>query len=191
VRLGLGYTAFAICVAAFYWDYKLGFESTKYYTAAAVVIYAFINGLLSLWIWGIQQNAVYDGANKNGDRIEISTSTQKYVPIYNVSVTTYKYKGKTESVTFSKPFMEWFDKKGHFVSTPFQQIFATNVKIVGEADPKRVVEEKKKIVIEKPVDDGRSMDDKWASLLEESSGVAEAETTATPGKGTKRRAKKA
>lgn len=67
VRLALGYTAFAVSAAAFYWDYKLGFDSTKYYTAAAVVVYACLNGALMLWIWSVEGGKVYVGKTPRGD----------------------------------------------------------------------------------------------------------------------------
>lgn len=49
-------------------------------------------------------------------------------------------------------------------------MFATNVKVVGQADPKKIVEQKKKVVA--PEEVNKSMDEKWASLLAESSGVS-------------------
>jgi signal peptidase complex subunit 2 len=124
----------------------------------------------------------------------VSSKTEKYVPIYNLTVTTY---GKGEkvgkTVTVKKPFTQWFDKAGHFVVLPFQQMVASSVKIVGEADPAKVVEGKKKVV---RVEEGesKSMDQKWANLLAESSGVSlddlgETTPAATPSR--KKRGKKA
>jgi signal peptidase complex subunit 2 len=88
-----------------------------------------------------------------------------------------------------KPFTGWFDKAGHFVALPFQQMFASNISVIGEADPERVVQEKKKAV---RIEDGKSNDEKWAALLAESSGEVSGTSTATatPGKG-KKRGKKA
>ena len=60
--------AFAISAATFYWDYKLGFESTKYYTAAAVAVYACLNGALTFWIWGVEKGKVYVGTSPTGDK---------------------------------------------------------------------------------------------------------------------------
>ncbi|KAE9373274.1 putative signal peptidase complex subunit SPC2 [Stipitochalara longipes BDJ] len=191
-RLVLGYSAFAICAATFYWDYKLGFESTKHYTTIAVAVYAILNGILTFWIWGVEKGTIYIGTNKSGQRIEISSKTEKFTPIYNLSVTTVQKDGKRETVGIKKPFNAWFDKAGHFVALPFQQMLASGVKIVGEADPTKVVEGKKK---EKKVEGpDKSMDDKWASLLAESSGVSlddvAASPAVTPG-GRKKRGKKA
>ena len=69
IRLAIGYSAFAICAATFFWDYKLGFDATKYYTAAAVAVYACLNGLLTLWIWGVEKGKVYVGTSPNGDKV--------------------------------------------------------------------------------------------------------------------------
>jgi signal peptidase complex subunit 2 len=107
-------------------------------------------------------------------------------------VTTYRKGGKKETVSIKKPFTLWFDKAGHFVALPFQQMLASGVKLVGEADPTKVVEGKKKE--KKTGESNMSMDDKWASLLAESSGVdldgMAASPAATPG-GKKKRGKKA
>ena len=101
--------------------------------------------------------------------------------------------GKVKETKIEKSFTDWFDAAGRFVALPFQQMFASNVEVIGKADPKRIVTKKEKI--KAPVDNGKSMDEKWASLLAESSGVntatVEAESMATPGKGTKRRGRKA
>jgi len=69
VRLALGYSAFALCAACFYWDYTLGFEATKTYTAAAVALYTLLNGALTAWIWGVEKGVVYVGTSKDGDKV--------------------------------------------------------------------------------------------------------------------------
>ena len=86
MRLLLGYTAFAICAATFYWDYKLGFDATKHYTAIAVALYTALNSVLTLWIWGVENGNVYMGSSPSGQKIEISSSTTKHVPIYNLTI---------------------------------------------------------------------------------------------------------
>jgi hypothetical protein len=70
VRLALGYTAFGIAAACFFWDYKLGFESTKYYTAAAVTLYTLINGALTLWIMFREKGVVYEGTSPSGEKVK-------------------------------------------------------------------------------------------------------------------------
>jgi len=139
VRLALGYTAFAISAATFYWDYKLGFESTKYYTAVAVAIYTALNGFLTLWIWGVEKGKVYIGTSPSGEKIEISSSTKKHVPIYNLTIKCYPSgdSSNPKTITLAKSFTEWFDSAGHFVPLPFQKMFAGGVPIIGAADPMR------------------------------------------------------
>jgi signal peptidase complex subunit 2 len=112
-----------------------------------------------------------------------------------LTITTYfkDHPKVPNTVTIKKPFTQWFDKAGHFVALPFQQIVASNVKVVGVADPGKVVDGTKKVVrVEEG--DSKSMDQKWASLLAESSGVglddiSGASPGATPGR--KKRGKKA
>jgi len=69
VRLGLGYSAFAISAACFLWDYKFGFESTKWVTAGAVVLYTILNSLLTLWIWLVEKGTIYEGEAPSGEKV--------------------------------------------------------------------------------------------------------------------------
>ncbi|KAI0171983.1 SPC25-domain-containing protein [Hypoxylon sp. FL1284] len=137
-RLALGYSAFAIAAACFLWDYKLGFEPTKYYTAAAVALYTLINGVLTYWIGFVEKGTVYQGTAPDGTTISIATSTKKNVPTYNVKITvTPKKGGAPQTVELARSFTEWFDVQGHFVARPFQVMLATQVPIIAKADPKR------------------------------------------------------
>lgn len=158
IRLGLGYTAFAISAACFYWDYKFGWDATKQYTAVAVALYALLNGALTGWIYFVEKNKVYIGTSKNGDKvrsstllsaspttnqtqIEVSTTVKKHVSIYNLTA-TYTYASSPKipnSVSISKPFAEWFDASGKFVALPFQQMLASEVPVIGKADPARAL----------------------------------------------------
>jgi len=139
-RLVLGYSAFFVSAATFAWDYKLGFESTKYYTAAAVALYALLNTALTFWIWGVEKGTVYVGTSPTGEKINISTSTKKHDPTYYVTI-IYTPASKTTPITvkLSKPFTQWFDSAGHFVALPFQQLFASQVPVIGKADPLRAL----------------------------------------------------
>ena len=69
VRLAIGYSAFLVAGACFLWDYKLGFDSTKYYTAAAVLIYGCLNTALTLWIWAVEKGTVYVGTAPSGEKV--------------------------------------------------------------------------------------------------------------------------
>ncbi|CAJ0541689.1 Ff.00g081760.m01.CDS01 [Fusarium sp. VM40] len=138
VRLALGYTAFGIAAACFLWDYKLGFESTKYYTAAAVTLYTLINTALTLWIMFREKGIIYEGTSPSGEKISISSSTKKNVPIYNLAVTVTDKGSKPSVHKISKPFTGWFDETGQFVAVPFQELLANSVPVIGKRDPKRV-----------------------------------------------------
>ncbi|KAK6958220.1 hypothetical protein Daesc_001015 [Daldinia eschscholtzii] len=137
-RLALGYSAFAVAAACFAWDYKLGFDATKYYTAAAVALYALLNGVLTFWISFVEKGVVYQGVAPDGTKISIATSTKKNVPIYNVKITvTPKNGSPPETIELARSFTEWFDVQGHFIARPFQSVFATAVPLIAKADPKR------------------------------------------------------
>ncbi|EHL02443.1 putative Signal peptidase complex subunit SPC2 [Glarea lozoyensis 74030] len=190
VRLGLGYSAFALCAATFYWDYTYGFDSTKFYTTIAVAVYTILNTALTFWIWGVEKNTVYVGTHKtSGTKIQVQTKTDKFKAVYRVTVITTTKDGKSTTKKVDKAFSGWFDAAGHFVTRPFQQMLATNVELIGQADPKNVVVAAKKEKVDE-VEDNRSMDDKWASLLAESS-IEDAVTSGTPAKSAKKRGKKA
>ncbi|KAI0184121.1 microsomal signal peptidase 25 kDa subunit [Xylaria flabelliformis] len=136
-RLALGYGAFAIAAACFLWDYKLGFEDTKWYTAAAVALYTIINGALTLWISFVEKGTVYQGTASDGTKISVSTSTKKNEPTYYVVVEITPKGGAAQTIEFARSFTEWFDVQGHFIALPFQTMLATTVSPIGKADPKR------------------------------------------------------
>ena len=139
----------------------------------------------------MERGTIYVGTSPNGETIKIASTTTRHVPRYKLVVTTTSKDGKVKEQRIERSFTEWFDAAGHFVAKPFQQMFASNVEVIGKVDLKNVMKKEKKI--KAPVEDGKTMDEKWANLLAESSGSApvEADTTATPGKSSKRRGKKA
>ncbi|KAK1238773.1 hypothetical protein MKX07_004349 [Trichoderma sp. CBMAI-0711] len=141
VRLVLGYSAFLVSAACFAWDYKLGFESTKTYTAIAVAVYTLLNGLLTFWMMFVEKGVVYQGVAPSGDKITVATSTKKLDPTYRLSITVTDTSAKSRIIEIAKPFASFFDESGYFVAGPFQQILATAVPIVGKLDPKRIKSE--------------------------------------------------
>ncbi|KAL7813944.1 microsomal signal peptidase 25 kDa subunit domain-containing protein [Trichoderma aethiopicum] len=141
VRLALGYSAFLVSAACFAWDYKLGFESTKTYTAIAVAVYTLLNGLLTFWMMFVEKGVVYQGVAPSGDKITVATSTKKLDPTYRLSITVTDKSAKSRIIEIAKPFASFFDESGYFVAAPFQQILATAVPIVGKLDPKRIKSE--------------------------------------------------
>ncbi|KAL8387556.1 hypothetical protein RB595_009826 [Gaeumannomyces hyphopodioides] len=139
VRLGLGYGAFLVAAACFLWDYKLGFDGTKYYTAAAVALYTLLNGALTVWIWGVERGIVYVGTAPSGEKLTISSTTVKNDPTYRLSISVLpKGSATAQSLTVARAFNEWFDSAGHFVAAPFQTMLATAVPAIGRLDSKRL-----------------------------------------------------
>ncbi|KAM0346590.1 hypothetical protein ACHAPU_005302 [Fusarium lateritium] len=179
VRLALGYTAFGIAAACFLWDYKLGFDSTKYYTAAAVALYTLINTALTLWIMFREKGVIYEGTSPSGEKVSISSSTKKNVPIYNLEVNVTDKSSKSSVHKISKPFTGWFDETGQFVAIPFQELLANSVPAIGKRDPKRVTVSKELLDASPDVLD--------AILAANATGVESATADVTEKKGGKRR----
>ncbi|CAK7235213.1 hypothetical protein SEUCBS140593_009207 [Sporothrix eucalyptigena] len=140
VRLAIGYGALSVAVACFVWDWKLGFDSTKYYSAVAVAVYLALNVAMTFWARNVEGATVYVGTSPSGETVSIATSVEKYTPVYNVeiTVTSPSSKNAPKTITLSRPFSEWFNSAGVFVAAPFQTLFATAVPAIGKADPKRV-----------------------------------------------------
>ncbi|KAK0703611.1 microsomal signal peptidase 25 kDa subunit-domain-containing protein [Lasiosphaeria miniovina] len=148
VRLALGYSAFAVAAACFLWDYKLGFESTKWATAAAVIVYMVLNGALTFWLLAVEKGTVYVGRAPTGETVRIATASERQAakgqaPQYRVTAQVeggagVKGKAAVEKLVFTRSFAEWFDEAGNFVTPPFQSMLARAVPVVGKLDPKRV-----------------------------------------------------
>lgn len=162
MRLALGYSAFSVAALCFLWDYKLGWDSTKHYTAAAVVVYMCLNGALTYWMTQREKNIIYEGTAPSGDKVRslspadslvsplltrdlqitISTTTKKNVPIYNLGITVSPKRttatDRPQTYTLAKEFAGWFDEVGFFVAAPFQEMLASAVPLIGKQDPKRV-----------------------------------------------------
>ncbi|SPN97775.1 related to signal peptidase 18 KD subunit [Cephalotrichum gorgonifer] len=152
VRLSLGYSAFLTAAVCFAWDYKLGYDRTKYWTAGAVLLYMILSASMTAWMTFVEKGVIYEGVAPSGEAITIATSTKKYDPTYTVTIST-----PTSTTTFSRSFADWFDEQGRFVTVPFQQMLASAVPLIGVADPKRVVSEK---------DSAAQIDERGAGALE-------------------------
>ncbi|KAL7628278.1 hypothetical protein AAE478_002477 [Parahypoxylon ruwenzoriense] len=135
-RLALGYSAFAVAGACFLWDYRLGFDATKYWTAGAVAAYALLNAVLTYWIGFVERGVVYQGAHEDGSRISIATSTKKNAPTYHLAITVTPKQGPPQTIELALSFTEWFDVQGHFIARPFQTALVTGVPLIAKADPK-------------------------------------------------------
>ncbi|KAI4268534.1 MAG: hypothetical protein L6R35_006750, partial [Caloplaca aegaea] len=137
VRLGLGYAAVAISGVTFYTDYKLGWDATKSWTLWAVIAYFIINGALTYWTWGIEKGKIFTGQTNN-NFISIASSVTKHKPIYSLKVCCSRSGSDIEMLSLSAPFTRWFDSDGYFVPIPFQRWLASEIPLVGEADPLKV-----------------------------------------------------
>lgn len=73
VRLALGYGSFFVSAACFAWDYKFGFEDTKMLSAAAVVVYVLLQGVLWWWTKFIEDGNVYQGTAPSGEQVSFSS----------------------------------------------------------------------------------------------------------------------
>ncbi|KAI1094199.1 SPC25-domain-containing protein [Rostrohypoxylon terebratum] len=181
-RLALGYGAFAVAAACFLWDYKLGFESTKYYTAGAVALYALLNGVLTYWISFVEKGTVYQGTAPDGSKISISTTTKKNVPTYNLKITCTPKKGTPTTIELARSFTEWFDSQGHFIARPFQTMFAASVPVIANADPKRA-----QTITSAPVADFSNVDAGVLDAIAASQSASTGAEDSSPGKKSRRR----
>lgn len=69
VRLSLGYSAFLLAAACFGWDYMLGHDRTKYWTAAAVALYVVLNAAMTWWMQFVEKGVVYEGVAPSGETV--------------------------------------------------------------------------------------------------------------------------
>lgn len=93
-RLVLGYSAFLIAAACFLWDYKLGFESTKYYTAAAVAVYTVLNSVLTFWIGFVEKGTVYQAVGPDGSKVRAAAQPPDVLQHYASSAACCRRTGK-------------------------------------------------------------------------------------------------
>ncbi len=74
-------------------------------------------------------------------QLHLESRVEKYNPTYFLSI-RYSKPGRVENwqlMEMNAPFARWFDAEGHFVAVHFQQWLATEIPVVGGADPKRVI----------------------------------------------------
>ncbi|PVH99492.1 hypothetical protein DM02DRAFT_615005 [Periconia macrospinosa] len=143
VRLVLGYSAVIIAGALFYYDWKFGWEASKPYTAPAVAAYFILNSAFSYWLWFVEAGTVYEGEGKTG-RVRIASSTKKHIPVYEADVfftPAPTSSNPEQKIHIRAPMTRWFTSDGYFVAKPFQQWLASEIPVVGAADPSNVVEE--------------------------------------------------
>ena len=77
-------------------------------------------------------------------QIRISSWTKKHIPVYECDVvfTPAPYNSNPkQTIHIRAPMTRWFTEDGYFVAKPFQQWLASEIPVVGAADPNNVVEE--------------------------------------------------
>ncbi|KAL7276310.1 hypothetical protein RUND412_000724 [Rhizina undulata] len=127
VRLVLGFTACAIAGATFYHDWTAGFEKAKTLTLYAVIAYFVLNTALTWWIMWVEGGKVYVG-EKDGVKITLSSSSDKYTPIYRLKITWSLPGDKSQRTAEAKnTFTNWFDTDGFFVAKPFHAFLQTSI----------------------------------------------------------------
>lgn len=62
VRLAFGYVAVVAAALAGGYDYKIGFEKAKLYTAIGVVVYFAAYAAMNLWQFVVERNLVFAGS---------------------------------------------------------------------------------------------------------------------------------
>jgi hypothetical protein len=77
-----------------------------------------------------------------GTKVRIATSTKKHIPIYECDV-FFKPAGSNleQKIHIRAPMTRWFTSDGYFIAKPFQQWLASEVPVIGAADPSNVIEE--------------------------------------------------
>lgn len=75
-------------------------------------------------------------------QLTIASSVTKHTPVYNLTVrhaNVSENRKSWKSFEISAPFTRWFDVDGYFIARPFQQWLASEVPIIGQADPRDIV----------------------------------------------------
>jgi hypothetical protein len=75
-------------------------------------------------------------------QVRISSHTKKHIPIYECDVVfTPAGSQLAQTIAIRAPMTRWFTADGFFIAKPFQQWLASEVPVIGAADPNNVVEE--------------------------------------------------
>ncbi|KAK9353918.1 microsomal signal peptidase 25 kDa subunit [Lipomyces doorenjongii] len=117
IRLTLGFLSVIVAAAAGGYDYYVGFEKAKTYTAIGVSFYFVLNIALTIWIMYYEKGTIYQGF-KDGKKISVMSTTKKYTPIYDLKVTETTTSQSTQA---KKPFTEFFDSNGYIVRKPLEE----------------------------------------------------------------------
>lgn len=77
-----------------------------------------------------------EGIRANFIKLSIASSIKKHTPIYNITARYSTSRGDWKTLELRAPFTRWFDADGFFVAKPFQQWLASEIPVIGQADPR-------------------------------------------------------
>lgn len=159
IKLAVGWTAVVIAAVTFAADYKLGWETTKYWTALAVVLYAGLNSFFTYWLWYVEKGLIFEGTRDGKKvretfigstsiltslKISIRTKVNKHDPTYYVDFSVTNNATTAVSTRQIKtPFTTWFTEDGFFVAQPFQQWLASSIETIGDVDSKNAMRDQR------------------------------------------------
>lgn len=116
IKLALGYLTVLIAGGLFYLDKNMSFKDSFGLTVAAVVAYFAISAVM-LVLNRKTKNVKYMGS-KQKQKIQIAGWTEKYDPVYNITITV-----DGEVVASEKfPFGKFFDSTGYYNRDAFAKL---------------------------------------------------------------------
>ncbi|KAK9480976.1 microsomal signal peptidase 25 kDa subunit [Lipomyces japonicus] len=129
-RLAIGFSSVLVALVVVAYDYFVGFEAAKTYTAIGVSIYFALNIAFTGWIVFIEKGTIFQGF-KDDNKISVASSIKKYVPNYVIRIENSTSLEKTEAI---KHFADFFDEEGHIVQSPLSQWLESIISSVTKKD---------------------------------------------------------
>jgi hypothetical protein len=103
-----------------------------------VIAYFALNTALTFWVWAVEKGNVWKGATPRGGELELSSSVEKHIPIYSLSVTYVAPSSQLkQNYTIKAPFSRWFRIDGTFAQEPFRHWLASEIPAITEAEAAR------------------------------------------------------
>ncbi len=124
IRMAIGFTASIIAALYGYYDYQNGFIAALPYCRFAVPAFFILNTILTFWMFYVEGNIKYQGINKNGSKITISTEAPKYEPKYIVSIKIENKNGKAKNIKGEIGMNGFFTPQGIVVKESFSEWIA-------------------------------------------------------------------
>ncbi|EER35353.1 conserved hypothetical protein [Candida tropicalis MYA-3404] len=128
LKLGLGLSTVIIAGLLFLVDKKYTWKENYNITVISCVLYAIISGVLYL-INFLNKNVKYTGYDKKGNKLTVATYSNKYDPIYNITINSDGKQVKSE-LEFNK----FFDVVGFFNRDAFTNIIGDELNKLNKKD---------------------------------------------------------